>query len=65
MPGYVLYNNVDHFNAVLAHSQREEHAQAQPSKLQKTNHPDRGEENPDMRKRTISRFFDKMANLQK
>ena len=35
-PGYVLYNNVNHYNAIMTQTQREEHTQQLPSKLQNT-----------------------------
>ena len=76
--GYVLYNNVDNYNAILANSQREEHARAQQSKLHKTNtrtqrttsihqHDTQAGErrNRKKRKRSISSFLDQSTNFQK
>ena len=69
-PGYVLYNNVNHYNAILTQTQREEHAQQQPSKLQKMSNqsktnPTREEKPAETKKRTLSSFFDKTLQHKK
>ena len=69
-PGYVLYNNINHYNAIMTQAQREEHAKQQPSKQQKTSpqsepsttikksHPASEDIPIEKKKRTLSSFFD-------
>ena len=76
-PGYVLYNNINHYNAIITQAQREEHAKQQPSKQQKTSPQSEttttnekrhstSEDIPiEKKKRTLSSFFDTTVQPKK
>jgi hypothetical protein len=76
-PGYVLYNNINHYNAIMTQAQREEHAKQQPSKQQKTSpqseptttiekrHPASEDIPIEKKKRTLSSFFDNTVQPKK
>ena len=77
-PGYVLYNNINHYNAIMLQAQREEHAKQRPSKQQKTSpqseptttmtekrHPASEDIPMEKKKRTLSSFFDNTMQPKK